>query len=216
MQFGMRATHSNFSGAESTGDERSQIFVTGGVFRRVDWGFQGGVVVDFLREDWYLEADLVQLRGELSWVYPCRHEIGFWFSTNTQQDTVESRLTEGTTIITTTEELTPTDLYAFFYRHRIDENGTASGRVFAGFTGESDGLIGADLNVPLNDCWAVQSGFTYLIPEESSGSGGHIEESWNFALGLAWRPGGGFMCGRNYYRPLFDVASNGTFMVDRD
>jgi hypothetical protein len=34
---------------------------------------------------------------------------------------------------------------------------------------------------------------------------------------VVWRPGGGAMScgGNNYYRPLFDVAHNGNFMVDR-
>jgi hypothetical protein len=212
MQLGIRATHSNFSGASFTESERNQVFVTGGIFRRVDYGFQGGVVVDYLSEDWYLDSELVQLRGELSWVYPCRHEIGFWFTAHLEdEETVSSPI--GTSVLT--EELAVTDLYAFFYRYRVDNVPNASGRLFAGFTGESDGLVGADILVPVNDCWSVQSGFAYLVPEEGSDADGHVEESWNFGLSLVWRPGGNAGANAGYYRPLFDVAHNGNFMVDR-
>jgi hypothetical protein len=214
MQLGARAVHSNLSGAEFTGGERNQVFVTAGGFRRVDWGLQGGVVLDYLHEDWYLDANLLQLRGELSWVYPCQHELGFWFTANTQHDNVVSTLTVNNQTTTSNERLQATDLYAFFYRHRL-AGGGASGRVFAGFTGESDGLLGAETLVPINDCWSLQSGFTYLVPEESSSANGHVEESWNFGLSVVWRPGGGANSGGGYYRPLFDVAHNGNFMVDR-
>lgn len=214
MQFGMRATHSNLSGSSFTAEERQQIFVTGGVFRRVDWGFQAGVVLDYLHEDWYLEADLVQLRGEVSWLYPCHHEIGFWFTANTQKDTVISRFVENGQQTPDEETFQATDLFAFFYRYRVNNCGGATGRLFAGFTGAADGLLGADIQVPINDSWAFQTAFTYLVPDESNTAIGHIEEAWNFGISLAWRPAGGFLT-PNYYRPLLSVADNGTFMVDR-
>lgn len=214
MQAGMRATHSHFSGASFTPEERQQIFVTGGIFRRVDWGFQSGIVIDYLHEDWYLETDLVQLRGEVSWLYPCHHEIGFWFTASTQKDVVTSRFFVGGQQTQQQETLQGTDLYAFFYRYRVDNCGGATGRVFAGFTGAADGLIGADFQVPINDAWALVSNFTYLVPDESNSSLGHVEEAWNFGLALVWRPGGGFLS-TNYYRPLLPVADNGSFMVDR-
>ncbi len=214
MQFGMRTAQSNLSGSEYTQNERHQVFVTGGLFRRVDWGFQGGIVVDYLHEDWYYEADLIQLRGELSWLYPGNHEIGCWFTSSTQTEDIESLVLVDDVETTVNEALNPTDLYAFFYRHRLDDCSATSGRMYAGFTGKGDGLLGADLQLPFNDCWAFQSGVTYLIPKESTGETGHVEESWNFGMSMVWRPGGGFLS-QNYYRPLFNVADNGSFMVDR-
>ncbi|GIW92740.1 MAG: hypothetical protein KatS3mg110_0781 [Pirellulaceae bacterium] len=214
MQFGTRLAHSNLSGAAFTGEERQQIFVTGGLFRRVDWGFQGGLVVDYLHEDWYLEADLVQLRGEASWLYPCHHEVGVWFTANTQKDAVLSRVLLDNQLTSVNETLQATDLFAFFYRYRSDNCAGATGRVFAGFTGASDGLLGADVQIPINDAWWLQTAFTYLVPEESNSASGHIEEAWNFGLSLVWRPRAGFP-GSQYYRPLFNVADNGSFLVDR-
>jgi hypothetical protein len=213
-QVGVRAVQSNFRGAEFTDDERRQVFLTGGLFRRVDWGLQGGAVVDYLHESWYLQADFVQIRGELSWVFPDHHELGFWFSANGQQQTVNSTTTRDGQTRTEQETWEGTDLYAFFYRFRADNCGGATGRLFAGFTGQSGGLLGADWTLPLNENWALESGFTYLIPQESRGLGGHLDDAWNVGLSLVWRPGGGF-ARQSYARPLFDVASNGTFFVHR-
>ena len=81
-QWGANWTQNNFDGSIFTADQRNQILLTAGLFRRVDWGLQGGVVVDYLHDDWYTTANLLQLRGELSWVYPYAHELGFWFATS--------------------------------------------------------------------------------------------------------------------------------------
>lgn len=209
VQVGFRGTTSNFSGAESTDATRNQYFVTGGLFRRADWGLQGGVVVDYLHDNWYYQADLYQVRGELSWMYPQCHELGFWFTVGDDGQTVASDV-NGQTI---NELLTPTDLFAFFYRRRFENFG--QGRFYAGFTGESDGLLGADFQMPISECWALETNFTYLIPEESDGPTGFQEESWNVAVGLVWYPGVRNAFSQDYYRPLFNVADNGSFMVDR-
>lgn len=213
-QIGLQATQSNLSGAEFTDQTRNQLFLTGGLFRRVDWGIQGGIVFDYLSDDWYANTSLAQLRGEASWVFPCLHELGFWFTAGTRTDTQVSTLTGGTTI---TETFDPTDLYAFFYRHHFSALEGAQSRLYAGWTGDSDGLVGADFHLPLSCDWAMQGGFAYLIPNEATGTTGrgHAEESWNLALSLVWYPGARSAGGTDYYRPLFNVANNGSFMVGR-
>ncbi len=211
-QIGFRATHSNFSGADFTDDNRNQLFLTGGVFRRCDYGVQCGLVLDYLHDDWYFNGDIVQLRGEVSWVYPCRHELGFWFNAGTNRDTVPTvTLTDGVQ----NEVFQATDIYAFFYRHRFNECG-ANGRVFAGFSGESDALIGANFRLPLSDRAALDAGFSYLLPEEATGAGGNIGESWNIGLSLVWYPGRRTAYGHDHTRPLFGVADNGSMFVDRN
>jgi hypothetical protein len=208
IQLGARAAQANLSGAEFTTNQRDQLFATGGIFRRVDWGFQGGVVVDYMHEDWYAEVDLVQIRAELSWLYPNCHELGAFVTAATDSDQAPSLV--NSVIINETFE--STDLYAFFYRHRHD---SGDWRIFAGFTGESDGLLGAEFQNALSDCWAFEGGFTYLLPEEGASARGHEQESWNVGLGLVWYPGRRNARGDDYYRPLFNVADNGSFMVDR-
>ncbi len=62
-QFGLRATQTNFNGNEFTPADRNQIFLTTGLYRRVDYGFQMGVVADILWDDWFTteNSETVQL-----------------------------------------------------------------------------------------------------------------------------------------------------------
>lgn len=216
-QVGAMATQSNFAGSSITDQDRRQFFVTAGAFRRADWGLQGGMVVDFLHDEWFYEpVNLTQIRGELSWVFNCDHELGFWFTQGLTNTTATSEIrTSQTTFTTVTEGWHPTDLYAFFYRHQFDDCNT-SGRIFAGFTDNADGLVGADFQMPLSERWALRSEFTYLVPTEGKSFGGNAEEGWNVGISLVWYPGCRTARNHDYNRPLFNVANNGSFMVDRD
>jgi hypothetical protein len=216
MQIGARATATNLSGAPFTDASRDQVFITAGLFRRVDWGFQGGVVVDYMHEDWYYNASAVQIRGELSWVYPQCHELGFWFTGSTRAATVE----DVEFVLDDTDDgaeatVEPIDLFAFFYRRRFENMCGGYGRFYAGFTGKSDGLIGADVKLPLTDSWALETGFTYLIPSDGDQRIAHRQEAWNVAVGLVWYPGQRGATENDYFRPLFNVADNGSFMLNR-
>jgi hypothetical protein len=106
------------------------------------------------------------------------------------------------------------DIYALFFRTRLFGSGAGEARLMAGLTGESDGIIGGQTRLPLMNGWAVESEFTYLIPDEPTGRGGNEMESWNVAIGLAWYPGS-LACGEcfRYHRPMFDVANNGSMIL---
>ncbi|MEM9644890.1 MAG: DUF6666 family protein, partial [Planctomycetota bacterium] len=80
-QFGVRAVQANLHGAEFTNEQRNQVFVTWGLFRRVDYGLQYGTVVDYLNDDWYFQGDLIQTRSEISWKTGNCHEFGFQYTT---------------------------------------------------------------------------------------------------------------------------------------
>lgn len=217
MQLGAQAIQSSFSGNDITDDDRRQFFVTGGFFRRVDCGLQGGVVVDFRHDEWYHDPiDLQQIRAELSWMFPCDHEIGVWAThgINNSTSDAEVETTPGAMTMLANEGWNSTDLYAFFYRRHFGCN--AYGRVFGGFTDGSDGLVGADFNVPLCENLAVRSDFTYLIPPEGTSNTGNVDESWNVSIGIVWYPGCRTARNKDYNRPLFNVANNGTFFIDRD
>jgi hypothetical protein len=228
MQFGARATQSNLSGAEFTGASRDQVFITAGLFRRVDLGLQGGVVVDYLNDSWYRNASLSILRGELSWVFDGQDDIGFWFTTahsdSTDDSVILSRVVRNNVVTIetthTSETWRATDLYAFFYRRQLGECRDGEARIFGGFSSQGDGLIGTDCRLPLTDTWSLEGTSTYLIPKQGQGIGleaGHAQESWNISLGLVWVPGRAFHGhgDSRYYRPLFRVADNGVFMLDR-
>lgn len=206
LQLGAGVNHSNMSGSFTPNlDRRNQAFATFGAFRRVEWGLQGGVVMDYYREDWYLRTDMWQFRAELSWIHPCNHEFGVLIAGNLQNDTDELTRTPWRT----------TDYYTLFYRKRFDPCGGAEGRIMAGGTGESDGLLGLDLHLPLNDCWALETGATYLIPTEGRTVAGVINESWNVAFTFVWYPNGrARVAKRTCFEPLFGVANPGNLMVD--
>ena len=119
-QVGLRATQTNFDGNEFTAEDREQLFVTAGFYRRVDYGLQMGIVWDILHEEWFTEVDLVQLRGEFGWVYPSGSTLGFRYATNLQDD-VNSGLFNGvafTNLIHATD-----DNYRFFWRYDAPNGG---------------------------------------------------------------------------------------------
>ena len=138
----------------------------------------------------------------------CEGELGFLFRVglNDQTVAINPNLQQAT--------ITPTDVYALFYRHRFLPCGQGEGRIYAGFSGQSDGLLGADFRMPLTHSLGLEGGFTYLTPDEPTNQGGTQNESWNIFLGLVWQPGCPQSDARNYYRPLFRVADNGSFLVD--
>ncbi len=215
-QAGFRATQSNLSGSDFTTDSRQQFFATAGLFHRVDRGLQWAIGYDWSHNDWYLDTDLGQLRGELSWKASCDHEAGLMFAIGNTTDTDLPIFRPSQSVAVETWETT--DWYAGFYRYTFGDCLQNSVRAFVGFTGQSDALLGADAIVAINNNWAVQGGLTFMAPAESSGPGihaGHAQESWNLAIGIVWTPG----CSsaeRGYYTPLLNVADNGSLLVDRN
>lgn len=210
-QVGAQFVHSNFSGDQVVGvgeDQRDQSFLTAGLFHRAfrGQGWQYGLVFDSMRDNYYVDLTLAQIRTEISFLTPSGHEVGFWgaFGTRDDQDFVNGVL----------QTYEPTDLYAVFYRRNLRTGG--QGRIWIGGTGSRDGLLGADFRVPLSNRWDFTGAANYLIPEESSGREGSAEESWGLAMNLVWYP---FRrrCGvhNGPFRSLFPLADNTVFMVDR-
>ncbi len=213
MQLGVRGTQTSLSGAEFTDETRNQIFVTGGLFRRVDFGLQYGLVVDYLNDDWWFQNDLVQLRGELSWNDGCTHEFGYQFMAGVEDSTSATTVFNAAgTRINGTVSFEPTDQHRFFFR--ANTGGGGHYYAFVGGTDSSDGLLGGGLVTAPRRGFAFQAGTTYLIPNQGRRNGGNENESWNMSMGLVYRPGKRQASAR-YSRPLFEVADNGTFMVDR-
>lgn len=212
-QIGVRGTQSSLAGTEFTTESRNQLFVTGGLFRRADFGLQYGVVADYLHDDWWFENDLVQLRGELSWNDGCDREFGYQFMVGLDDSTSATSVinTAGANFLSTVS-FEPTDQHRIFYRKTTAGGGQYF--AFAGTTSNRDGLLGAGISTAPRKGIAFQAGTAYLIPNEGMTAGRNENESWNLSLGLVYRPGGRQASGR-YCRPLFDVADNGTFMVDR-
>lgn len=216
-QWGARWTQNNFDGTFLTPDSRHQKFVTGGLYRRVDWGFQGGLVVDYFNDEWDYSADLTQLRGELSYLWGGCNELGFWFTSglNDAEDlALRQPVDAGSSlrVIDTTTTLEVNNIYAFFFRRQFACGG--QGRLFGGFTSNSQGLVGGDAMLPLNPCWSLQSSFLFAAADgtDTAAAPGFGGESWNVSLSLVWTPFARGQ-GKNYCRPLLNVADNGSFLT---
>ncbi len=212
-QFGVRATQSNLWGAGFTTDRRYQVFVTGGFFRRVDYGLQYGLVLDYLNQDWYFQSNSLQLRGEASWRRESCDTFGFQFMAGVRSESSDTVVTDGTgNTIFSTIGMEPTDQFRLFYRCPMVRAGEFTG--FAGWTDHSDAVLGTKITLPIFSSVLLATDLTYLIPNEGRFSGGNEQESWNVAIGFVFRPGG-YKGRQRYNLPLFDVADNGTFMMDR-
>ena len=219
FEAGARFVQANFGGTIFSQDNRNQIFGTVGLFRRVDCGLQGGVVADYFHEDWYTQTDLVQLRGEVSYIYPQGvHEIGFYGTLGLNKSGRDGQITiPNVGTINPTFDSQSLDTYNAFYRAKLANGG--SGRVVLGVSELSQFLVGADFETPLSDRIAIDSSFRYIIPNEFNGlnilnAQPENLESWNVNVGLRICLDPRRMCG-GYHRALLPVADNGTFFVNR-
>jgi len=219
-QFGFQAVQSNFSGdnslGQSSGNDRDQYFATFGLFRRVrdcrphELGFQWGVVADWRHDEYYTTADLFQLRAQLSVFFTPCDEFGAEIAANSDREEIYTP-TPGTPGVSQIWDVT--DQYRFFYRRQFDCRG--EGRVWGGFTENSDGIVGADFRVALAPKWAIDGGWNYIIPKQGSSTGGHEQESWNLGMNLVWYPAKtAVRSSTSKWRPLFPVADNGSFVVE--
>ncbi|MDG1874276.1 MAG: hypothetical protein P8J27_10225 [Mariniblastus sp.] len=213
-QVGVRAVQTNFNGSEFSPSSRSQMFVTAGIFRRVDYGLQAGVVADILHEEWFSDSDLVQIRGDLGWVSPSGSTMGFRFATNVQDD-VNSGIFNGNPfagLVQSTE-----NTYRFYYRKDCE---LGYGEGFLGWTDSNQTILGMDYDMSLGDRLALQAGFTYYlnddgVPAGTNVQGGNAAEAFNVFVGFAFRPRG-VAHYRSYDRPMFSVADNGSMLITRE
>ncbi len=208
-QLGLRAIQSQLEGSAAGADSRNQLFLTAGLYRRVDYGVQGGLVIDYMHEDSLFAADLLQLRGELSYMLTACHEAGFRFTSS--QRTAETTARINGLAAPITVKLSALDTYRFFYRVRLGENGRGSAELHGGFSEDRDGILGLGLSTPLQGSVGLGASMVYLFPH-SGANPTYASESWNLGVSMIWTPGRAFGTARDYYRPLFDVADNGSML----
>ncbi|MEI8071060.1 MAG: DUF6666 family protein [Planctomycetota bacterium] len=221
-QLGVRGVQSNFQTttleipgqtSKLSTNSRNQVFVTTGFFTRAfeGRGLQGGAVYDYLRDDWYDNVDASQVRGELSYVWGY-HELGFWGAGNVAD-------TNGifSSSSSTTGSASTLDLYTAFYRlHFGDAN---EWKVWGGATGGSNGIVGSAIRAPMSRSLAMEGTFTYVIPSDTQTTTidkatiTHTSSAWNLSLNLVYYPAGRSRRSlASPYRPLFDVADNGSMI----
>jgi len=215
-QIGWRGVQSNFQpatiqvgGTTISKNARDQNFLTTGLFTRAfeGRGLQGGVVYDYLHDSWFDNTDISQLRYELSYVWGY-HELGFWGASNIgDQSAPFGPVTRRQGVASTL------DLYTGFYRVQFGD--ANEWKVWGGGTGESDGIIGTIVRAPMHRSLALEGTFTYVIPGRSRTieSSNFSPSAWNVSVNVVWYPAARSRRSlASPYRPLFDVADNGSMI----
>jgi len=213
-QIGAEAAQSNFTGNDSSNSQssnRNQVFVTGGIFKRAhEWGFQWGVVYDWLHDAYYANVDMKQIRSDTSFLFPGgMHEIGYFgaYGTGGASFVILDRQLKNFIY------LEPTDVFALYYRRYFDGGG--DGRIWLGWSGRGDGVVGGEIRVPMGKNWELENRFNYLIPKQGNGTAAATQESWGVTIDLVFYVGHPARCERYHpYRPMLNVADNTLMMTD--
>ncbi len=202
-QIGYQATHSQLDGDgdRNTTDSLTQHFATAGLFHRRRVGLQYGVVWDHLRNERQMPTSFGQVRGLIGITNPMGREVGFTFTAHTNAERIGA------------VNYQAVDQYLFYYAIHGKQGGVA--RLLGGFTDDSDGIFGADVLVPLSDSFSLETGFTYLMPGSETGVELATQEQWNLGMNLVWHFGRrAKSCQTSPFRPMFNLADNGSMLVD--
>lgn len=200
-QFGVRGVQGDLSDLPA----RSQLFMTAGVFKRLEFASaQGGVAVDWLQDTsrQFKTVNLQQLRCELSLRALSDMECGFMggFGVFGNLPTRGGRAID------------VRDHYLLFIRKPLACGGQAEIRGGASERGEV--IMGALGEVAINDRLAVNGGLTMLFPTGGQSQTGILRECWSMSMGVVLYFRGGATCRQiNVYRPMFDVAGNHSFFT---
>ncbi len=221
-QIGWRGTQTNFQpasievGTTTLGkNARDQQFVTTGFFTRAfeGRGLQGGAVYDYLHDSWFDNTDVSQLRYELSYVWGY-HELGFWGASNIGDQTSFFGPANRVGGVAST-----LDQYTGFYRLQFGD--ANEWKVWGGATGDGEGIVGTLVRAPMHRSLALEGTFTYIIPGRNQvinfDQAGQVStfspSAWNLAVNVVWYPAGRSRRGlASPYRPLFEVADNGSMI----
>ena len=199
-------------------DSRNQQFVTTGFYTRAfeGRGLQGGAVFDYLNNTGLVgTADIKQMRGEVSYVWGY-HELGFWGAFNAGQGLGFVRSPNGQPF-----ENNTVHTYNAFYRVQFGD--ANEWKVWGGASHEGQGYVGSILRAPMTRSLALEGTFAYLMPGESKNippqvglpvTGSFTPMAWNLGINLVYYPRGRSRRSlASPYRPLFDVADNGTMIT---
>jgi len=227
-QLGVRGTQTSYGSSSATlpgGDvltsrSRNQTFVTTGFFTRAfeGRGLQGGAVYDYLHDSYFDNVDLSQIRAEVSYVWGY-HEFGFWGAFNSQESTGFLKPVKGAQQANT--KASTTHVYTGFYRVQFGDANEL--KLWGGASAIGQGYIGSTCRAPMSRSLAMEGTFAYLMPgrsetvqlgtQQNPASATFTPMAWNLAINLVYYPAGRSRRSLSSpYRPLFDVADNGTMM----
>jgi hypothetical protein len=218
-QIGARGTQTGFGSRTINGtviDSRNQQFVTTGLFTRAfeGRGLQGGAAFDYLNNTGFAgTTDVKQMRGEVSYVWGY-HELGFWGAFNAGK---------GLGILNgrTNQPFVNNTVHTYNAFYRVQFGDANEWKVWGGASHEGQGYVGSLLRAPMTRSLALEGTFAYLMPGESKQvniktpaiTGTFTPMAWNLGINLVYYPRGRSRRSlASPYRPLFDVADNGTMI----
>ena len=191
---------------------RTQVYLTAGLFQHPTDKLHWGLAYDLLRQHYYDDFTLGQLRGQVGYDLARSNEVGVWFTKNAQGDTGSMSDTSvhlepisqvnGYTKITWASQAQTTVWIGVARGHHnvvwvFPDNSRSENVV----------VYGADLQLPLNDRFAVMGAANFLTPTST----GTVDAY----LGLTFYPGRGAMrASRSRYAPVSTVANSPTMPVN--
>lgn len=227
-QLGVRGTQTSFGSSSVTlptgspleSRSRNQTFVTTGFFTRAfeGRGLQGGAVYDYLHDSYFDNVDLAQFRAEISYVWGY-HELGFWGAFNSQESTGFLKPAQTTSA---DAKASTVHVYTGFYRMQFGDANEV--KIWGGASERGQGYIGSTCRAPMSRSLAMEGTFAYLMPgrsesvqitnaQQQTTSASFTPMAWNLAINLVYYPASRSRRSLSSpYRPLFDVADNGTMM----
>lgn len=191
---------------------RDQLFTTLGAFQKLDSGLNWSVAWDTLNQNYYDNFYLDQIRGRLGYFVTDDTEVGVWTALHLQDDAGFA----GATAV----QLRSLNQVSGFLRHRFETGAQASVWVGAaeshsqvvyvfpgnGTSGMSP-VVGASINVPLNDWLAIYGESNLILP----GKSGTVDAF----LGVSFYPvGTSKQSWGNRFAPFLPTAGSPSFSVD--
>jgi hypothetical protein len=191
---------------------RTQTYVTAGLFQHPTEKLHWGMAYDLLFQHYYDDFTLGQWRGQVGYDLARSNEVGVWFTKKAQG--------EDGTMGDTAVHLDPisqvnayTKITWAMQAQTTVWVGVARGHhnvvwVFPDNSRSENVLVyGADLQLPLNDRFAVMGAANFLTPTST----GTVDAY----LGLTFYPGRGAMrASRSRYAPVSTVANSPTMPVN--
>lgn len=193
-------------------DRRDQLYNTLGIFQRTDWGLNWSVAHDYLWESYYDNFQLGQWRARGGYQVTAADELGAW---GTLVDFGDSGSVMGLPV-----RVRPINQVNAFWRHVWPSSAWTT--LWIGGAQEHGRFVlvlpdqpavrnafvyGADLQIPLNDYFAIYGEANFITPASS----GTVDAYLGFAL----YPGGGARNAlQKRFAPLLQTASNTSFSVD--
>ncbi len=215
VQAGTGVVLSDFHGTQFSGNKtRDQSFTTVGLSQRVPLGegrLKYGFVFDWLQDDYFDNLRMSQWRVKLAYDLTPSSEIGLWANIPNDGDTALLDMGNGRVL---PERFKPFS-QGYFYWNRC----FGAGNSITGWLGvaEEPGemIFGGDAHFPISQRMSVVGNVNYITPS-ASGVSGQDEEVWNVSVGLELTLGRGRnICRSSANKPMFPLASNGSFAVRR-